>query len=82
MPHPINVRRRTLATALLVSVALGGGAAPAGREPLAFAVTYPPALHRGPISARVYVMLGPTVGGGEPRKGPDWFRPRRRPTLA
>jgi S-formylglutathione hydrolase FrmB len=78
--HPDPVRRQSLAAALLVSVAFGAnagaGAAPADREPLAFEVTYPPDLHRGPISARVYVMLGPVAAVGEPRKGPNWFRPR------
>src|SRR5260370_1619714 len=78
--HPPPVRHQSLAAALLVSVTLGAGsgsgAAPADREPLAFEVTYPPDLHRGPIAARVYVMLGPIASGGEPRKGPNWFRPQ------
>src|SRR3954463_4392139 len=53
------------------------GAAPADRQPLAFEVTYDAGVRPGPISARVYVMLGPAQGGkGEPRKGPDWFPPR------
>jgi hypothetical protein len=65
-----------LTAALLVSVTLGAGAAPADRGPLEFEVTYPPELDRGPISARVYVMLGPGAGSGEPRRGPNWFRPQ------
>ncbi len=55
------------------------GAAPADRQPPAFEVTYDAGVRPGPISARVYVMLGPAQGGsGEPRKWPDsfWFRPR------
>ena len=50
---------------------------PRRSEPLAFEVTYDAGVRPGPISARVYVMLGPAQGGrGEPRKGPDWFRPQ------
>jgi len=55
------------------------GAAPADRRPLAFEITYEAGVRPGPISARVYVMLGPAQEGrGEPRKWPDsfWFRPR------
>src|SRR5262245_40459645 len=43
---------------------------------LAFEVAYPVALRKQPISARVYVMLGPGGSRLEPRFGPDWFRPR------
>src|SRR4051812_36144195 len=51
------------------------GAAPAERKPLAFEITYEAGFRPGPISARVYVMLGPALGfGGEPRSGPNWFR--------
>jgi Putative esterase len=78
VPDRIPVRPRSMAVALLVSASMGAGvgAAPAGRGPLAFEVTYSPEVDRGPISARVYVMLGPSSGAGEPRKGPDWFKPR------
>jgi S-formylglutathione hydrolase FrmB len=66
-----------LAVALMVSFTVGAArAAPDERTPLAFEVTYPPTVHRGPISARVYVMLGPAEGSGEPRKGPNWFQPK------
>ncbi len=41
-----------------------------------FEVTYDAKVHPGPISARVYVMLGPAEGLGEPRNGPDWFNPQ------
>jgi hypothetical protein len=68
---------RSLTAALLISATLStaAGAEP-DRKPLEFAVTYPAALRTGPISARVYVMLGPALGTGEPRKGPNWFRPQ------
>jgi S-formylglutathione hydrolase FrmB len=69
-----------LCCTLLTTVSLAAGPAPAPTEgertPLAFEVTYPAELARGPITAWVYVMLGPAVGAGEPRKGPDWFRPQ------
>jgi len=44
-----------------------------------FEVTYAPSVRSGPISARVYVMLGPAKGllaKKDPRFGPDWFRPQ------
>src|SRR4051794_19737638 len=74
--------QRFLTAALLVTVSLGDRPAPAEaeaeRKPLAFEVTYPPELQPagGSITARVYVMLGPAVGGDEPRQGPDWFQPQ------
>ena len=43
--------------------------------PAAFTVTYDAAATPGPITARVYVMLGPAQGA-EPRFGPNWFRPQ------
>ena len=68
--------RLRLVAAALASLAWMG-AAPADRQPLAFEVTYDAGVRPGPISARVYVMLGPAQGGrGEPRKGPDWFHPQ------
>jgi Putative esterase len=77
VPHPNIACSGPLAVALVVSFAAGAaGEPPAERTPLTFEVTYPPAVHRGPISARVYVMLGPAEGGGEPRKGPNWFQPK------
>jgi hypothetical protein len=68
----------SLCCTLLTSVSLAAGPAPAegGRAPLAFEVTYPAELTPGPVTAWVYVMLGPADGYGEPRKGPDWFRPQ------
>jgi S-formylglutathione hydrolase FrmB len=70
--RPAAVR---LAAAALAALTLAG-AAPAGRKPLAFEVIYTPEVRPGPISARVYVMLGPAVGAeGEPRKGPNLLRP-------
>ncbi len=44
-------------------------------SPLAFEVTYTDAIAPGPISARVYVLLGPPLSPREPRTGPDWFTP-------
>lgn len=53
-----------------------GAAARAEDKPIGFEVTYGPELQAGPISARVYVMLGPTSSARDPRFGPDWFRPQ------
>jgi S-formylglutathione hydrolase FrmB len=42
-------------------------------------VTYTPEVRPGPVSARVYVMLGPARRAPdqrEPRFGPEWFRPQ------
>ncbi|MEJ7638626.1 MAG: hypothetical protein WKF75_11785 [Singulisphaera sp.] len=71
-----HVTRVRLVAAALSSLSLMGSA-PADRKPLTFEITYDAAVRPGPISARVYVMLGSAQGGrGEPRKGSDWFRPR------
>ena len=48
----------------------------ASAAPLQFSVTYQAEVHPGPISARVYVMLGPSPSLGEPRFGPNWFSPQ------
>lgn len=45
-------------------------------EPTGFAVSFDEAIHPGPITARVYVMLGPAAGSQEPRKKLDWFAPQ------
>jgi S-formylglutathione hydrolase FrmB len=66
-----SVSLRCLAAALVIFPA-----AAAAAEPLAFEVRYARELRPGPVSARVYVMLGPAVGLREPRFGPDWFRPQ------
>src|SRR5208283_5471268 len=42
----------------------------------AFVVAYPSLLKDKPITARVYVMLGPAGSGLEPRLGPTWFHPQ------
>lgn len=52
----------------------------AAAGPAEFEVTYAPNVHPGPLTARVYVMLGPgrpLLGRTpkEPRFGPDWFHP-------
>jgi S-formylglutathione hydrolase FrmB len=42
-----------------------------------FSVTYPEKVADGePITARVYVMLAGSGSPGEPRMGPNWFRPQ------
>jgi hypothetical protein len=41
-----------------------------------FEVTCAAQVHPRPITARVYVMLAPALGLGEPRFGPNWFRPQ------
>lgn len=41
-------------------------------QALQFSVTWDPSLLKEPFSGRVVVFLGK---GGEPRFGPDWFRP-------
>jgi hypothetical protein len=76
VPHPNTLGKLSLATVLFVSVTPGAvaGSTPAERNPLQFVVTYSPELTGGPITARVFVMLGP-AGGDEPRRGPNWFRP-------
>ena len=55
-------------------LAIAAGAAPE------FEVRFTSGVHDGPISARVYVMLGPAKAEpgrrSEPRFGPDWFHPR------
>src|SRR4051812_11648246 len=48
----------------------------AGAAPPEFEIRYDAQFHPGPISARAYVMLGPALAIGEPRVGPDWFRPQ------
>jgi S-formylglutathione hydrolase FrmB len=68
--------------ALLVTATATAAEPPAARKPVSFEVTYTPEVRPGPVSARVYVMLGPAGGVGrlgapsEPRFGPDWFRPQ------
>jgi S-formylglutathione hydrolase FrmB len=49
---------------------------PALSRTLGFEVAFPSVLGTKPISARVYVMLGPGSSRLEPRFGPDWFRPQ------
>ncbi len=65
-----------LAPLLLIPALLG--LAKAENPPLEFEVTYTAGVHPGPVTARVYVMLGPSpsLGIGEPRLGPNWFNPQ------
>jgi hypothetical protein len=67
------------ATALGADAGPGPGdraPAPGEKEALAFEVTCDPAVHREPITTRVYVILGPDRSSAEPRLGPNWFRPQ------
>ena len=70
MPHPPP---RLICFAAVVVVA-AGAAAPE------FEVRFAPEVRPGPVSARVYVMLGPADPKpgprSEPRFGPDWFHPQ------
>ncbi|MEO6811596.1 MAG: alpha/beta hydrolase-fold protein [Isosphaeraceae bacterium] len=67
--------RLSIFVALLVLLT-AGAAQSASRSPLTFEVTLDPEVRSAPVSARVYVMLGPADGEREPRLGPDWFRPQ------
>jgi hypothetical protein len=49
---------------------------PADAKTPAFEVTYPAKVHQGPVSAQVYVFLGPAQNAGEPRFGPNWLNPQ------
>src|SRR5690606_17269454 len=73
-----RLHRRLASLGLLALVAVFGLEARAGGEPEgpAFEVTYAPEVAAGPISGRVYVMLGPVGATSEPRFGPDWFDPQ------
>jgi hypothetical protein len=65
--------------ALLALLAATVPAAEPGKKTSEFVVTYTPEVCPGPVSARVYVMLGPArrlPGQREPRFGPNWFRPQ------
>jgi pimeloyl-ACP methyl ester carboxylesterase len=46
-----------------------------GRD-LAFEVTCAATATKSPVTARVYVFLGPAESGLEPRFGPEWFSPQ------
>ncbi len=59
-------------SALLVSLLLTG-LVPALAHDTSFEVTFTPEVQTKPITARVYVLLGPALNWREPRHGPDWF---------
>jgi Putative esterase len=62
--------------AVILSTAARGGSAPA--TPTAdwrIAVRFLPAAHSEPYTGRVYLFF--TKRGGEPRHGPNWFRPEQ-----
>jgi S-formylglutathione hydrolase FrmB len=64
------------AMAFVMTSAAGAAAAAAAAASTSFTITCDPAIHAQPITARVYVMLGPALGLQEPRRGPNWFRPQ------
>lgn len=74
MPRPDRPRLPIFAALLMFLTA--GIAQAASRDPLTFEVTLDPEVRSAPVSARVYVMLGPAEGEREPRFGPDWFQPQ------
>jgi S-formylglutathione hydrolase FrmB len=75
IPPETRTVPRLLPAALLVSLTAGMAVAD-DKTPLAFEVTYAKDIHPGPITGRVYVMLGPAQAPRAPRFGPDWFRPQ------
>jgi hypothetical protein len=66
MPH------RAVALFAVLSTAMAP-AAFADEPAVTFEVRYTPEVHPGPVSTRVYVMLGPAESARAPRMGPDWF---------
>lgn len=63
---------------LLIAAGLalaGPGPAEEAKPGPSFSITYPEALHPGPISARVYVMLGPPDPARLPRLNQSWYEP-------
>ncbi|MGE3820423.1 MAG: alpha/beta hydrolase-fold protein [Isosphaeraceae bacterium] len=78
--RPLRPAFATFATCLAVVPMAGALDQPppaSAKTPTTFEVTYDSKIHAGPLSARVYVMLGPSNAGGppEPRFGPNWFKP-------
>src|SRR5262245_59281029 len=61
------------ASALLIAGFLLASWAHAQPQPLKFQITFSPEVSKDPFTGRVLVMLG---SGGEPRFGPNWFRPQ------
>lgn len=80
---PIRPALATLASCLALGSTAGALDLPPtpSSKPSSFTITYSPEVHPGPLSVRVYVMLGPAKGSGmpgapsEPRFGPNWFKP-------
>jgi len=72
-----NSGSRRIAGALLLIASASPAATREEPQPqgLAFEVKCTPAVQREPITARVYVLLGPDGSTAEPRRGPDWFHP-------
>jgi hypothetical protein len=59
----------------VVVVFLAISSARSDDKPFGFEVTFAPEVSGGPISGRVYVMLGPSTSARAPRFGPDWMKP-------
>jgi S-formylglutathione hydrolase FrmB len=62
--------------AIALALPLLVAAAPDEPKPLGFEITYTTDIYPGPITTRVYVMLGSPLGSQAPRFGPDWFDPQ------
>jgi hypothetical protein len=60
----------------VVAVVLAISNVRADDKRVGFEVTFAPEVSRGPISGRVYVMLGPGISARAPRFGPDWMKPQ------
>jgi pimeloyl-ACP methyl ester carboxylesterase len=61
---------------LIAAVAPAAIGADSQAQALAFEVRCTAAVQSGPITTRVYVLLGPESAPAEPRFGPNWFRPQ------
>ena len=70
-------KRVTAGCGLLIPAAGLALAGPgrAAAAPLSFEVSFTPSVRSTPFTGRILVFTAP-VNGGEPRLGPDWFRPQ------
>ncbi len=73
MPRGVRASRGGVAALFALGMLVLAGIEIQAAPPEAFEVTYAPAVARGPVRARLYVMLGAANGPGEPRFGPSWF---------
>ncbi len=82
--HTLRLAARLAPAVVAVVLLAAAGSLSASEAPLrtddtkgpAFEVTCTKAVAKGPVSTRVYVMLGPAGSSAEPRLGPNWFRPQ------